>query len=287
MLVRVAASSANLGSGFDCVGVALGLYDELEAEVVDSGLIVEVSGEGAEQVPLDDTHLVVRSIRQGLKAWGEPMPGLRLRTRNAIPHSRGLGSSAAAIVGGLAIAWGIAKGARPLDRAELLRLSNQAEGHPDNAGASVYGGALLAWSVGEGTSHISLPLHPRLRFRVWVPDYETPTADARKVLPDLVPRHDAVHQAARSALLMHALTDAPEHLLSATEDRLHQDYRAKLMKPSHDLVSRLRTLGVPATISGAGPCVLAVGTPEQLDAGVDADGFEVLDLTVGEGVSLS
>lgn len=284
MRVRVAASSANLGSGFDCVGLALGLYDELEVELAD-GLTVEVVGEGAGQVPLDESHLVVRSIRQGLDAWGVPMPGLWLRTRNAIPHSRGLGSSAAAIVGGLAAAWGIAFPGEQIDRAELLRLSNIAEGHPDNAGASVYGGALLAWPTAEGADMVPLALHPDVRFRVFVPDFETPTAGARKVLPDAVPRQDAVVQASRSALLMHALTAAPEHLLAATEDRLHQDYRAELMRPSYDLMRRLRAAGVPAVISGAGPTVLALGTSDQLAPAV-AEGFVVRDLPVGDGVTL-
>ena len=287
MRVRVAASSANLGPGFDCVGLALGLYDELEAEVTGSGLRVEVLGEGADAVPTDERHLVVRSIRQGLDAWGVPMPGLRLRTRNAIPHSRGLGSSAAAIVGGLALAWGIAFPGRPLDRAELLRLSTIAEGHPDNAGASVYGGALLAWPVGQDARHVPIDLHPDLRVQVYVPGFETPTAGARRVLPDLVPRRDAVTQASRSALLMHALTRDPGLLLTATQDRLHQDYRAELMPPSYDLMLRLRDRGVPATISGAGPAVLAIGTPEQLTPRVECSGFAVSHLGVGEGVSLS
>ncbi|MDO4785101.1 MAG: homoserine kinase [Propionibacteriaceae bacterium] len=287
MLVRVAASSANLGSGFDCVGLALGLYDELEAKVTDAGLSIEVAGEGAGDVPTDGRHLVVRSIRQGLDAWGVPMPGLRLRTRNAIPHSRGLGSSAAAIVGGLALAWGIAFPDRPLDRAEVFRLSNLAEGHPDNAGASVYGGALLGWPEGDDARHVPLQLHPDLRMLVYVPDFETPTAGARRVLPDLVPRQDAVVQACRSALLMHALTTAPELLLRATEDRLHQDYRADLMRPSHDLMLRLRGQGVPATISGAGPTVLAIGTAEQLEPAVEHPGFALWRLGLGEGVQLS
>ena len=109
-----------------------------------------------------------------------------------------------------------------------------------------------------------IDLHPDLRVQVYVPGFETPTAGARRVLPDLVPRRDAVTQASRSALLMHALTRDPGLLLTATQDRLHQDYRAELMPPSHDLMLRLRDRGVPATISGAGPAVLAIGTPEQL-----------------------
>lgn len=286
MKVRVAASSANLGPGFDCVGLALDLVDEVEASVTDSGLVVEVTGEGADAVPRDASHLVVRSIAQGLDAWGVAMPGLRLRCHNRIPHGRGLGSSAAAIVAGLALAWGIAHPGVALDRPELLRLANIAEGHPDNAGAAVFGGALLAWSSDAGADLIPLAPHPDIRFRAFVPDFETPTAGARKALPDLVPHADAVAQASRAALLMHALTAAPEHLLTATEDRLHQRYREHLMRASFDLMTRLRSLGTPAVISGAGPTVLGLGTAEQLAPAGDVEGFTVLDLAVGDGVAL-
>lgn len=286
MRVDVAASSANLGPGFDCVGLALDLVDELDATLTDSGLLIEVTGEGADAVPRDASHLVVRSIRQGLDAWGVAMPGLHLRCHNRIPHGRGLGSSAAAIVGGLAIAWGIAHPGLAIDRSELLAQASIAEGHPDNAGAAVFGGALLAWAGPAATRHVPLELHPDLAFRVYVPNFETPTEAARRVLPTLVPREDAVVQASRAALLMHALTRAPEHLLEATEDRLHQFYRADLMPASYDLMGRLRSLGTPAVISGAGPSVLALGTPEQLRPPCDADGFTVLDLAAGEGVAL-
>lgn len=286
MRVRVAASSANLGPGFDCLGLALDLYDEIDADIVDGGLHIDVAGEGAGQVPLDERHLVVRSIQRGLDAWGVAMPGLRLVTRNAIPHSRGLGSSAAAIVAGLAIAWGIAFPGRTLDRTELLRLSHELEGHPDNAGAAVYGGAIVAWPTADGADLVPIQLHAGLRFRVFVPDFETPTEGARQVLPDAVARTDAVTQASRAALLMHALTADPTHLLVATEDRLHQHYRAALMAPSYELLLRLRGAGVPAVISGAGPTVLALGTAEQLCADVAFDGFARHDLALGGGVSL-
>lgn len=285
MRVRVAASSANLGPGFDCVGLALGLYDTYDLTVTDGGVHVSVVGEGASQVPRDESHLVVASIRHGLDEWGVAMPGIALSCHNAIPHSRGLGSSAAAIVGGLALAWGIAFPDRGLDRGELLRLSSLMEGHPDNAGAAVYGGALLAWTIDGVTDMVTLDVSSDIAFRVYVPDFETPTAGARKVLPDDVPRADAVVQAARAALLMHALTTSPGRLLVATQDRLHQDYRAGLMRPAHDLMQFLRSEGVPAVISGAGPCVLALGTPSQLAPAGPAEGFRVLDLPVGDAVS--
>ncbi len=145
LAVRVPATTANLGSGFDCVGMAFDWYDELTLEILDApGLEVEVTGEGADQVPRDERHLVVASVLRGLDAFGVPVPGMRLTSHNTIPHSRGLGSSAAAIVAGLALAWGIAKPGEPLDPAVVTRLATDVEGHPDNAGAAAWGGAILA-----------------------------------------------------------------------------------------------------------------------------------------------
>lgn len=286
MLVRVPASTANLGTGFDCVGIALGLYDEIEVATRQAGLEIRVVGEGAGRVPLDESHLIVRSIRAGLAEWGGELPGLVLECRNVIPHSRGLGSSAAAIVAGLAIAWELAHPGTQLDRVEVFRLANLAEGHPDNAGAAVLGGGLLAWEEDGQLRWMELPIAPSLAFRAFVPAFETPTAGARKVLPDLVPRSDAVHQATRSALLAAALSGRKDLLLPATDDRLHQWYRRELMSESYALLTKLRESGVAATISGAGPTVLAVGEEAELAALGDQAGFTSLDLPVGQGVQI-
>lgn len=288
LVVRVPATTANVGSGFDCVGIAVDWYDELELEVVGDELVVEVEGEGAGKVPTDESHLVVSSIRRGLEEWGDGvLPGLRLRCRNSIPHARGLGSSAAAIVAGLAFAWGIARH-EPMDLDELARLASRLEGHADNAAAAVWGGATLGW-VGEDLIDVQrLALDATLSARVWVPTFEVPTSGARAVLPDAVPRSDAVAQAARAALLMVALQRDPSLLLRATDDSLHQQYRAELMAPSFDAMRALRAAGVPATISGAGPTVFAVGTTEQLAAadGIVAKGFAEHRLGLGHGVYL-
>lgn len=286
--VRVPATSANLGSGFDCMGLALDLFDELAAEVIADGLVFELSGCGADQVPRDESHLVIATIRAGLADLGAEAPGLRLRAHNQIPHSRGLGSSAAAIVAGLALAWGLARPGEPLDLHWAGELSSRAEGHPDNACAAVLGGVVLAWMPASGVEVVRLPPAAGLRAIAWVPSFEVRTAGARQVLPDLVPRADAVAQATCSALLVHALTRDPAHLLAATRDRLHQDYRAPLMQPSADLVARLRAAGVAAVISGAGPTVLALGTAEQLAAAdsVADEGFERHDLALAGGVEV-
>lgn len=288
--VRVPATTANLGSGFDCVGAAFDWYDELTLEILPQpGLEVIVTGEGAGQVPCDERHLVVASILRGLGEWGGARPGMRLRAHNTIPHSRGLGSSASAIVAGLALAWGIARPGEELDRRELLRLSSELEGHPDNAGAAVHGGAIWAWQHAGDVRLIELDLHPCLSAMVWVPGFECRTDDARAVLPESVSRADAVAQAIAAAALPMALTVRPDLLLDATDDVLHQPYRADLMRPSYDLMMRLRADGIPAAISGAGPTVIAVAGETALTRAqaMDCEGFQRRRLAFGEGVRLS
>lgn len=290
LTVRVPATTANVGSGFDCLGMAFDLYDELTLELVEDAaeLSIEVHGAGEGRVALDERHLVVSSLLVGLDEWGGQRPGLRLVCRNSIPHSRGLGSSAAAIVAGLAFAWAIARPGEALDRSELTRVSSRLEGHPDNAGAAVWGGAILAWFDATDVRLVNLEVHPDLGVRVWVPEFEVGTAGARSVLPESVPRADAVAQAIASAALPLALERRPDLLLAATADRLHQAYRAPLMPQAWELMGSLRKAGVPAAISGAGPAVLAIGTAEQL-ALADATacpGFRRLELRVGPGVSL-
>ena len=287
--VRVPATTANLGSGFDCVGMAFDWYDELTLEVLDEpGLEVVVTGEGAEGARLAARHVVFFATLAGPRALGAARPGMRLTCRNTIPHSRGLGSSAAAIVAGLALAWGIARPGESLDRGAITMLAHEAEGHPDNAGAAVWGGAILAWAREGRVSLVQLPLPEGFRAVAFVPGFECRTDDARRVLPDTVARSDAVNQAIAAAALPLALTVRPDLLFDATFDRLHQSYRAPLMQPSYDLMVRLREAGVPAAISGAGPTVIAVGFDEQLAglAAVNADGFSVRRLSPAAGVDL-
>lgn len=289
--VAVPGTTANLGSGFDCVGMALDFHDELELDLLDDpgALHIAVSGQGEGNVPLDDTHLVISSILAGLEAWGGERPGMRLRSVNRIPHSRGLGSSASAIVAGLAFAWGISRPGQELDRRELTRVSSFLEGHPDNAGAAVWGGAILAWFEGQTVRLVQLNVPGAITARVWVPHFEVGTAGARSVLPETVSRDDAVAQAIASAALPLALERRHDLLFAATSDRLHQSYRAGMMQPSFDLMTALRDNGVAATISGAGPTVIAVGTQQQLALSDDvaAEGFERHDLALGTGVELT
>ncbi|MFI2840740.1 homoserine kinase [Mycolicibacterium sp. PDY-3] len=293
----VAASSANLGPGFDSLGLALSLYDEIEVETTDSGLVVDVEGRGAGHVPLDADHLVVRAIRRGLDAAGLHAGGLKVLCRNVIPHSRGLGSSAAAVVGGLAIANGFAAqaGSSELTRDQLVQLSSEFEGHPDNAAAAVLGGAVVSWTV-DGSDPVrydaaQLQLHPDIRLFPAVPETRSSTAATRGLLPDEVSHTDARFNVARAAMLVVALTQRPDLLLEATGDRLHQAQRGPAMPASAEYLAVLRRCGVAAVLSGAGPAVIALTDgrdlpAEALDYGA-ANGFTVTEMSAGDGVRWS
>ncbi|HEY2166056.1 MAG TPA: homoserine kinase [Jatrophihabitantaceae bacterium] len=259
--VRVPATSANLGPGFDALGLALARYDDVEAEVTASGLLVEVEGAGAD-VPKDETNLVVRAMRAGFAQLGAEPPGLRLRSVNDIPHSRGLGSSAAAIVAGLLLSRGlVADGQARLDAQALLELATELEGHPDNVAPCLAGGLTIAWCAPRAGA-VRLSPHASVRPVALIPPFRASTEQARALLPAQVPHADAAFSAGRAALLVAALTTEPQLLLPATEDRLHQRYRAPAMPASTDLVATLRAAGLPAVISGAGPTVLVLARDE-------------------------
>ncbi|MEN3219530.1 homoserine kinase [Mycolicibacterium porcinum] len=291
----VAASSANLGPGFDSLGLALSLYDEIIVETTDSGLQLEVEGEGAGQVPLDATHLVVRAIEAGLQATGFRAAGLIVRCRNEIPHSRGLGSSAAAVVGGLAVVNGLVAqaGSDPMTAEQLIQLSSEFEGHPDNAAAAVLGGAVVSWTEvdDEGRPHYRaapVRVHPDIRLFPAVPQQRSSTAETRAVLPEQVSHVDARFNLSRAALLVVALSERPDLLMAATQDVLHQPQRAAAMPASAEYLQLLRRYGVAAVLSGAGPTVLGlsaqVGLPDEaMDYGA-ANGFTVGEMSVGAGV---
>jgi homoserine kinase len=261
--VRVPATSANLGPGFDALGLALSLYDDVVVRVADDGLFVDVAGEGADSVPRTRRHLVVRALQAGFDVLGGQPRGLEVVCANRIPHGRGLGSSAAAIVAGLAAARALVLGgADTLDDDALLALAAELEGHPDNVAACLLGGLTLAWTPADGPAQaVRLPVSPALRPVVFVPTTSASTARARKLLPETVPHADAARNAGRSALLVHALSADPGLLLAATEDRLHQQYRAASQARTAGLIDTLRADGVPAVVSGAGPSVLAFAGP--------------------------
>ncbi|MGW3787894.1 homoserine kinase [Micromonospora chokoriensis] len=269
--VRVPATSANLGPGFDALGLALGLYDDLAAEVTSGGVRVTVTGQGAGELPDDDRHLVVRAMRAGFDALGAQPEGLSVECVNRIPQARGLGSSSAAIVAGVLLARAlVTDGDHRLDEAGVLRLAAEIEGHPDNVAPCLLGGFTVAWSEPTGARAVSLPVADGVRPVVFVPAERGLTATARAALPVSVPHGDAALTAGRAALLVHALTSDPTLLLPATVDRLHQDYRAAGMPATSSLVSALRAAGVAAVVSGAGPTVLALSElPVSVQAGTD------------------
>jgi homoserine kinase len=269
--VSVPATSANLGPGFDCFGLALDLRDRYAAQILDESVIdIDVSGEGADEVKTDKTNLVIRAMMAGFEFMGQKPRGIALRQLNAIPHGRGLGSSAAAIVGGLALARNLVLGGEQLlTDEEMLRIGTEMEGHPDNVAAAIYGGATVAWTeeihgVATGRS-VSIPVDARIKAIAFVPDTHLATAKARKLLPETISHADAVFNSARSALLTQALSVRPDLLFAATEDRLHQHYRADAMPKSLALVAKLRAAGVAAMVSGAGPSVLVLHMASQAE----------------------
>lgn len=261
MTVTVPATSANLGPGYDSLGLALDLRDELTGEVLTGAaagtLEVSVEGAGEGRVPLDESHLVVRSMRAAFEIIGKQPPGLRLHCRNRIPHARGLGSSSAAIIGGLVLARAlVAGGELILDDDTLFQKAAEIEGHPDNVAPAFHGGFTIA-GEDDGYFSVRTSVDPRISVVVFVPATGVRTKTARGLLPETVPHADAAADAARTALLVAALNDAPEHLHRATRDFLHQEYRRPAMPESLALVDELRADGVAAIVSGAGPTVLA------------------------------
>jgi homoserine kinase len=282
VVVRAPASSANLGPGFDALGLALSLHDVAVARVTGGGLDIEVSGEGGETAAVGEGHLVVQAMRAAFDVLGSQPPGISLRSLNAIPHGRGLGSSAAAIVTGILAARGLAReGADLLPDDAVLALAARLEGHPDNVAACLHGGLTISWtplparpgygpdpdpvSLVDGPAPgpppsprmVRLPVLQEIQPVVFVAEESLATQTARGALPAAVPHRDAVANAARSALLVAALTRVPDVLFDATQDFLHQPYRATVMPRTADLLRRLRAAGVAAVVSGAGPSVLA------------------------------
>lgn len=281
--VRVPATSANLGPAFDCAGLALGLYDDVVVRVTDSGLSVDVAGEGAGDLPRDKRHLVVKSLRATFTALGGQPRGLEVVCANRIPQSRGLGSSSAAIVAAVMAARALVLGGEELlDDDAALQLATRLEGHPDNVAACLRGGLTFAWTVEERVRVHRVDVHPDLAPVAFIPSSRSSTRKVRGLLPAEVPHADAAANSARAALLSLALTRSPELLFDATEDRLHQGYRASAMPRTAALVAGLRAEGIPAVVSGAGPTVLALTTRTTAEAVAARHprGWEVLPLPV-------
>lgn len=279
--VRVPATSANLGPGFDTLGLALSHLDELLVRPSDGATRVKVSGVGAGEVPSDASNLVVRSAAHVFERYGRKLPALEIEAHNRIPHGRGMGSSGAAIVSGLMIAVGLlANDPDPIELGEdeLLNLATELEGHPDNVAPALFGGLTIAWVGDNGRPRFKgLAVHRGVSPLVLVPDFTMSTELARTLQPAQVPHEDAVFNLSRSALLIAALTQSPELLFEATEDRLHQHYRGEAMPATRDLIRVLREAGHAAVVSGAGPSILVL----SVDPGARAAAAELAAVSGG------
>ncbi|CED90446.1 MAG: homoserine kinase [Actinomyces succiniciruminis] len=290
--VRVPATTANMGPGFDSFGMAFTYYDEVEVRPVVGPTNVTVEGVGEGVVPTDDSNLVVRALRAGLEAAGAPQAGFEMRCINRIPHGGGMGSSASAAVAGLMLARGLLSDPDALPDEEVFRIATGFEGHPDNVAPAVFGGATVAWIEADGTPRAApMPVDATLAVSLLVPPSTTrlSTEEARKVLPDSVPRADALFNTSRAAILMLALAGRPDLLMAGTEDRLHQEYRRGVLPASMAVMDSLREQGYPAVISGAGPTVLVLADLSQqtrftlerhgwtvLRPGIDLDGAQLV-----------
>ena len=259
--VTVPATAGNLGPGFDALGMALGLADEIEVRAVAAAAVeLTIEGEGADSLPRDETHLVVRALREALDHVGASQVGLQILATNRIPHGRGLGSSAAAVVAGISAARGLIAEPEALSAEVALELATRFEGHPDNAAPAIYGGATVAWMDADGAHAAPLAVADEIETAVLIPRSVLPTTQARSVLPAQVPHADAAFNVGRAALLVNALAGRAEDLLAATEERLHQQYRAEVMAATPAMIAHLRSQGLAAVVSGAGPSVLVLGT---------------------------
>jgi homoserine kinase len=282
--VRVPATSANLGPGFDTLGLCLALYDDVVVRVMDEpGLSVDVAGMGAASVPRNARHLVVKSMRAAFKRLGGAPTGLEVVCANRIPHGRGLGSSAAAIVAGILAARGLVVGGNErMDDEGVLALATEIEGHPDNVAACIFGSLTIAWTEAATSRAIKVPVDETLAPVAFVPGSSSSTKAARKLLPESVSHADAVANTSRAALLVEAIRNRPDVLLAATQDRLHQSYRAPAMPRTAALVAELREAAIPAVVSGAGPTVLALTTTggREQAMGFERRGWSALALDV-------
>ena len=294
--VHTPATTANLGPGFDSLGLALDWVDQASVDVIESGYRFALSGDGADALPRDASHLVLKTILRGLEELDATVPGLSFTAHNTIPLARGLGSSSAAISAGLALAWGLSYPERPLDRDWAFGVAVDIEGHPDNVGPAIFGGLTIGW-LRQGTWQIAqATVRDDIRITALVPSTVLETEKARAAMPASIPLEDAIANSAHTALLMHAFASAPELLLDGTSDRLHQEYRRSLYPVSLTLVEHLRGQGLAACISGAGPTVVVFHSSNQgalVDLTLEAAagdprfaGFTGHSLRIGDGVQL-
>lgn len=275
VVVRVPATTANLGPGFDALGMSLNLYNTVELEETAGGCQVEIEGEGMENLPRNTNNLVARAAVSLFRRAGYPLNGWRLFLRNKIPLQSGLGSSAAAIVGGLVAANAIA--GSPYSRQEILDQAIEIEGHPDNVAAALFGGVVIVVKDDDSLAFARLKTPGDIKITAVVPDFQLSTKHARSVLPESVPLQDAVYNLGRVALLVAALQEGNWSLLDvAMCDRLHQPYRCRLVPGLTDIFEAARKAGAySVALSGAGPTVIAFSPPDCEVGDVICGGFRL------------
>ena len=275
--VRAPATSANMGPGFDCLGIALDIWNIVTVEVGEFGF--EISGEGEDELPWDESNLVFQSITRVFEECGRSMPPLSVRCHNDIPATRGLGSSSAALVSGLTIGNELCGG--QLEQDDLLQIAASIEGHPDNVAPSIYGGMQIAVSHDDRVVSAPVPVPDELSAVLFVPNVPMPTEEARGLLKSEVPRSDAVFNIGRAALLVSAMaTGELDRLDIATEDRLHQPARQTIFFPMNNIIRAARGAGaLGAFLSGAGSTVLALATEKEFTIG-----YEMADAAVKSGL---
>lgn len=259
--IQVPATSANLGSGFDALGLALSLYNRVWMQQADG---VDISSADAVEIPTDESNLIYTAARQLYQTCGKPFSGLKIVQENNIPMASGLGSSSACIVAGLVGANHLL--GNPLSGQELIELAANLEGHPDNTSPALSGGLTVS-AMDQGKVYsVRLPVADTLRFAVFVPSFELKTEEARSVLPDHYPRSDVVYNLSRSALMAAALSQGDlQSLRIAVQDRIHQPYRSKLIPGIDKLFAATYELGSLGTyISGAGPTIVAIISPQAV-----------------------
>lgn len=276
--VRVPATTANLGPGFDCLGMALDIWNSIDVQIGPPAF--EIVGEGEETLPRGPENLVARAFRAAFEETGLPAPEVRISCRNHIPLDRGLGSSSAAVVGGLVASNELA--GSPLDSARLLDLAESFEGHPDNAAAALLGGCRIVVRGEDGLIAAPVPVPERIRAVLFIPDVPMPTERARRVLSDSVSRGDAVFNMGRAALLVRAFaTGDTAHLATATQDRLHQPERRAIFPAMSNIIRAAVGAGaLGAFLSGAGSSVVALAEERELTIG-----YEMADAASKSGIS--
>jgi len=262
--VSVPATSANLGPGYDAFGLALEIRDFVTATFTDDDQIsVNIVGQGAGELPTDGTHLIAKTIVDACKAFGTQVTGLQVECKNAIPQGRGLGSSAAAIVAGLVLASELTYARASED--ELLQMANAIEGHPDNVAACLLGALTVAWLESDNKANsVSMNVHEDIFPVLGIPQTQLDTHKARGLIPETIPHVDAAFNVGRSALLVAAMIGNPDFLFEATQDKLHQPFRAAAYPESMELIGLLREVEIAACISGAGPTIIALTTSDQV-----------------------